>query len=722
MKTRIIAIALAVLGAAAAAAKPIDLTATPFYARVGFDMVWTYYEPSPTDPAWIRVPPNPGKRPIVIRELGLPGTPERALVRALPAMPQKYCLVAGIDVDEELLGSSSGVGLYLAQIGENWEVYLNGSIIKSEVHLRRSGAIERDRSVRGALVNIDKRYLKAGKNILSFMIVGDPGSDRTGFFAGGPYIIDTYQNLVGRRIEYLDLMLIGIYFFFALYHVLLFAMRPKNRPYLLYGLGALALSLFLLARTYIVFDIVPDSAVIKGVELASLFLLFPIFMGFFDELNEGRISLFTKCYGLVAAILALAALFVFQELILRIWQWSSPIPILYLLVVSMAMPMIREWKRFRAGLKGEGSGPDLEAFRHVLLGTDLGKLLVGLLVVLGTFGYDILNLTKGGQQVTSRYGFLVLVLGTAAVLAGQYHRLYDEVEGMAASLEVKVRERTAALRSAMAEQSELNERLTEANDQYRNAMEVATKDMRMAAQVQQGIFPSRPPSLSDWELSFVYRPASGVSGDFYDFYVEGETLRGIVLGEVSGRGIGSGLVTVLARTAFSRCFLEVGPGALGEVAAKTGIELAKELASLENILSCVLLRLRGGIVEYVNAGHADLAYRRAGATKANLLSPAAGSGHKGAPLGPEIPSTPYRTLKFELKGGDSLLAYTRGLVDARDGAGQAFGDEGLLTAYGRAPHGTAAETLDYIVQEWGYHLGTVKAEVDLAAVLLRRKG
>jgi len=45
----------------------------------------------------------------------------------------------------------------------------------------------------------------------------------------------------------------------------------------------------------------------------------------------------------------------------------------------------------------------------------------------------------------------------------------------------------------------------------------------------------------------------------------------------------------------------------------------------------------------------------------------------------------------------------------------------MLTAYGRAPEGAAADMLNYIMDEWRYHTGSIQPVDDLTVVLLRRK-
>lgn len=694
----------------------VDLAALDLYARPGFQLEWAYYEPEPSDPAWTRVPANPAGRPLVIRDLRLPGEPEPRF-SLLPGMARKYCVIATFEAGPELIDSSSGIGLYLEDIGKNWEVFLNGSSIRSEVYLGRGGRIERERAVHGALVSIDRRYLKPGKNILAFLLVGDAADLRTGLYSPGPYVIGDYEGLLSRKSEYLDLMLIGICFFFALYHLILFALRPQGRLYLLHGLGTLFFALYLFARSYIVFDVIPDTAFIRGLELSSLLLLFASFLLFFDVANRGRVSPFSWASGGASALLALAAPFAAGELILKAWQFSLPALILYLVAFDAVIPVARA-----LGGRGEGGarlplGARLKSLRS---SDGFWTVAIAAGIAVAAFFAVLLGLDSREAFVSAKIGAFLMVMGTAAALAERFNRVHREVESFNAGLEAKVGERTAALARAMEEQSGLNARLVAANRRLESAMEAEARDMRIAVQVQQGFFPQKPPRLEDWDLAFATQPARGVSGDLYDFYAEGGRLRGLVVGDVSGHGISSGLVTVLARSIFYRN-VGAGPrGSLGRAFEDVHAELARELASVENYLTALALRFEGGSVEYANAGHPDLAFRRAGKARASFLAPPGGD-FKGPPLGREGIEAPYRSLKFEAASGDSLLAYTDCLLEARDVDGKPFGPEGLLSAFGRAPDGTAAEMLEYILEDFRFHARGAPLADDLTLVVVKRR-
>lgn len=697
-------------------AAPVDLTALDVFVRPGFQNEWAYRLPDPGNQSWKRVPAKPGNRPLVMSSLGLEGMPKPVFFPLIRYKPEKFCVVTEFTAGSELLDSSSGVGLYLAQIGQNWDVYVNGTMVATESYLDKDGLMLRERAVRGALITIDKRYLILGKNVLAFRVIGDPVDARTGLFVGGPYLVGPYAELKAVKQEYADLMLIGIYFFFAVYHMLLFLLRPKSISYLLYGIGAFLLSVFFLCRTYIIFDLVPDTSLIRSVELASLLLLFPVFIAFFDSVLQRKFTRFTAIGFTVSLVLAIVQFFFLREAVLRIWQFGLPILLGYLVVFDMARPLSKKMKHYLRSTGSRGAAVVLAAIGRTFARSDAGRLFLALVVVSATVLLDAFGI--GGTSF-SKYGFFLLIIGTAAMLASQFVKIYHDIEKLNVTLERRVEDRTKDLEAIMSEETELSEKLTATNAKLQSAAEAGARDMRMAVQVQQGFFPKSVPDIDGWDIGYTFMPASGVSGDFFDFYVEGRSLRGLLLGDVSGHGIASGLITVLARSVFYRVVDANQNATLGRVMELINEELVLELAMVENYMTAVLLRVRDDVVEYTNAAHPDAFYKRAGRPKVSVLRPK-DEDYKGAIMGREGFESPYKTIRFRMEPGDSMLLYTDCLNESKNVDGEMFGDDGVAQAFSSAPEGSAQHMLDFLMQEWRFHISGARVADDLTAILLKK--
>src|SRR5215212_3312042 len=76
------------------------------------------------------------------------------------------------------------------------------------------------------------------------------------------------------------------------------------------------------------------------------------------------------------------------------------------------------------------------------------------------------------------------------------------------------------------------------------------QDMRLARDIQQGLLLEAVPRLFGWEISAVSLPAHDIGGDLYDFLPFADHWHGIMIGDVSGKGLPAALRMAVARTVF----------------------------------------------------------------------------------------------------------------------------------------------------------------------------
>lgn len=695
-------IALLCAVALAANAETLNLASLPAYARPGFSLDWTFAEPLAGDEAWLRLPPSPApNRPLTLRGLGLAEAEGLAGLGLQAASAARGTFVIPFQASEALRASSTGVGLLVGTIGQNWQLYLNGRLIRDESYLGGDGRVRVERFRRGVLVGLDPGSLRQGQNLLCIMVAGDPNASVSG--VGGELLIGDYASLDARRSEVLRLVLIGIYAFFGLYHAMLFVFRPEARAYLFYALVSLLLALFLLGQTITAYGFFTDTSLVREAGNLAFLLLGPAFMAFIDTALGHRVSLASKAFaGLAAAAMALR-LVLGGDLILSLWRYALAVPVAYALGRGALAPLFSRGDSPRSG--------------RVALGVALALAVAGAALAL-----EFVAPSAGRGASYADYAFLALAFGTAATLAGQFVRAYNEGEALGADLARRVELRSRELGTALSEAEALSARLSETRTGLAARADAAAADLRVATRVQRGFFPSSAPSNERWDTAFTYLPASGISGDFYDFYTRGDRLDGLVVGDVSGHGIASGLVTVLARSIFYRNFYELKGRSLGSMLEAINAELITELAAVDNFITAALLRLdASGGVEYASAAHTELLYRASGRLKAVRLRPKGPKDHKGPPLGREGLEAPYSSIRFSLKPGDVILAYTDGFDEAKNVDGQAFGVEGMLGALSAAPEGDADQMLDFIVREWRFHVSGTMVADDATALLLKRR-
>ena len=235
--------------------------------------------------------------------------------------------------------------------------------------------------------------------------------------------------------------------------------------------------------------------------------------------------------------------------------------------------------------------------------------LIGVILMVlqlrGTLPSNVL--TANGILLGAVFQAIALSIG----LADKINSMRRDVQILNTDLENKIAERTDELRTAMEEMESMNDALAETNKELEQTQHVARVDMEIAANVQSSLFPKEPPVVKEWDIAYAFIPMSGVSGDLYDFYIHDNILDGIALFDVSGHGIASGLITMIARSVFYRNFNKGKENPLHEVLEKINRVLINEMGQADNYLTGILLRFNSDTVEYVNAGHSDLLCRHA---------------------------------------------------------------------------------------------------------------
>ncbi|GHO89556.1 ATP-binding SpoIIE family protein phosphatase [Dictyobacter formicarum] len=196
------------------------------------------------------------------------------------------------------------------------------------------------------------------------------------------------------------------------------------------------------------------------------------------------------------------------------------------------------------------------------------------------------------------------------------------------------------------------------------------QELQTARQIQHSLLPEQVPQLAGWQFAPYYQPAKEVGGDFYDFLTfEDESHLGIVIGDVTGKGVPAALVMAttctMLRTAAQST---VSPG---EVLARVNELLAARIPP-GMFVTCfyALLDLQTGRLCYANAGH-DWPFHWGKHSVAELQA-------TGMPLG-MMPGTHYDEQETCLLPGENILLYSDGLVEAHNARHDLFGLTRLRT-------------------------------------------
>ncbi|MCF0242399.1 MAG: SpoIIE family protein phosphatase [Treponema sp.] len=304
------------------------------------------------------------------------------------------------------------------------------------------------------------------------------------------------------------------------------------------------------------------------------------------------------------------------------------------------------------------------------------------------------------------YGWQLTSISFMAIVTKRYSVIRKSYEYLNNNLEQEVKERT--------------EELTKANAILEKQNTQAKKDMELAVNVQKSFYPQEL-NFKGWDVAVNFEPLSGVSGDLYDFYVQEGKLKGFGLFDVSGHGISSGLITMLAKNTIMKKFIETLPLKLSDAILKINSEIIREKGEIENYLTGCLFRMDKkdeGKLEFVNCGGPHPIFKSIKKKSCVLLTPNKDKPQYGM-LGVKGLDVNFQTIKQAVKTGDFFVLYTDGLTEAENVKGEAFGKDRLIEAV-NAASGSAQEIIDSVMEDFKDFIGPNELEDDISVVVLKK--
>jgi serine phosphatase RsbU (regulator of sigma subunit) len=249
-------------------------------------------------------------------------------------------------------------------------------------------------------------------------------------------------------------------------------------------------------------------------------------------------------------------------------------------------------------------------------------------------------------------------------------------------------------------------------DQLRLMRQSIAQELRVARSIQEASLPKEVPTLEGWQISPRYQPAREVGGDFYDFHLLSKGRLGLVVGDATGKGVPAALVMS------TTCgMLQVTAGALDSFSPGEVLEQVNEtlLARIPKnmFVTCFygILEPDSGRLSYANAGH-DLPYLHRDGGAEELRA-------RGMPLG-LMPGMSYEEKEIVLEGGEGVLFYSDGLVEAHDPKGEMFGFPRLRVLV--AQHTEEAALGKHLLEELYSFVGEDwEQEDDITLLTLKRE-
>jgi len=314
--------------------------------------------------------------------------------------------------------------------------------------------------------------------------------------------------------------------------------------------------------------------------------------------------------------------------------------------------------------------------------------------------YVLANVAFGGPftvaQVVNNLYFLLASVVLVATMSETRYRLIQREFGLRAELE------------------DTNEVLETSRADLKQARDRLWSEMEVAQRIQTALLP-RSRRLGNWEIEATMVPAEEVGGDYYDFLHSRHDEHWAAIGDVSGHGVESGLVMMMAQTTIATLVNDASGRTPSDVFVHTNEVIRENVSRLggHRYMTLNVIRLDPDML-VVAGKHQDFLVWRAAADTVEMVT------NQGPWIGViDDVRHAVEDQQIPVGKGDWVLLYTDGLTEAMDASGRMFGDAGLKDAFTRVAGRVPLEkAVDSILQAVRSH--QAKQDDDLTLMILRR--
>ena len=244
------------------------------------------------------------------------------------------------------------------------------------------------------------------------------------------------------------------------------------------------------------------------------------------------------------------------------------------------------------------------------------------------------------------------------------------------------------------------------------------KEINLAAFVQESFTKKKMPELEHFKVSYYSKAMAGVSGDMFDFYTHGSTLKGVGIFDVSGHGIASGLVTMLVRNIIQQEFHQNPDKTLAQVVDIIDKRIKKEKHNIENYLTGILIRFNDDKVEIVNAGHPSPVIYSKKNRECYFFDEKREFSSSVIGLSSIDPS--FRQTEFKMEAGDEIFLYTDGVKEALNSERAEFGSNRILNSTRNAMEEDFDKQIHMILTDMGIFTENTSQSDDITIVIIKR--
>ncbi len=239
------------------------------------------------------------------------------------------------------------------------------------------------------------------------------------------------------------------------------------------------------------------------------------------------------------------------------------------------------------------------------------------------------------------------------------------------------------------------------------------QELAVAQYIQKTLLPKEVPVIEGWEVAAHWQPARAISGDFYDFILFEDGGLGVIIADVTDKGVPAGLVMASTRSILRGVSERLR--APGQILERVNDLLVNDIPR-NMFVTCFYAEVDPltGKMHFGNAGQ-NLPYRVCSGQVHEVEA-------TGLPLG-LIPDVRYDDFQMELQPGETLVFYSDGMIEAHSQEREMFGNRRLEAILAQSPihEMRAEEIIQAILREMEMFIGKKdNQEDDVTLVVLRR--
>ena len=245
------------------------------------------------------------------------------------------------------------------------------------------------------------------------------------------------------------------------------------------------------------------------------------------------------------------------------------------------------------------------------------------------------------------------------------------------------------------------------------------KEMQVAQEIQHTLLPAQFPQIEGYEIGATYKAAKEVGGDYYDFFWVDPKTMGIVVADVSGKGVPGSMVMTMIRTAMR---LEARENrSASDVLAKVNQHVTADMKKgMFVTMFYIILDSRNRSINFASAGHNPMILYRGKTKEVYFLKP------KGFPVGINLPEEDMFTKnlalqRVSLEKNDMLVIYTDGITEAMDPDNNQFGEDRLINVIKENSSLTPAEFVEKLNEAIAQFTRGAEQHDDITVVAIKEK-